>query len=58
MCLGSREWNEACNEVEFYCKGVYEKLLESGFRHLEDVRVYSSWDKVVATNVSRFVRIR
>ena len=56
--LGSQEWDDACSELESYCKEFYEKVLESGFRYLEGVREYSDWDKVVAANVRRFVRIR
>jgi hypothetical protein len=55
MHLGSQEWDDACNELESYCKGIYKEVLESGFRYLEGVREYSDWDKVAAANVSRFV---
>jgi hypothetical protein len=58
MDLGSQEWDDACNELESYCKDIYKEVLESGFRYLEGVREYSDWDKVVAANVRRFVRIR
>jgi len=56
--LGSQEWDDACNELESYCKDIYKEVLESGFRYLEGVRGYSDWDKVVAANVRRFVGIR
>jgi hypothetical protein len=58
MRVGSQEWDDACNELESYCKVIYKEVLESGFRYLEGVREYSDWDKVVAANVRRFVRIR
>ena len=58
MPLGSQEWHEACNELESDCTRVYKEVLESGFRHLEDVRSYSDWDKVVAANARKSVRIR
>jgi hypothetical protein len=56
--LGGQEWDDACNKLESYCKVVYKEVLESGFRYLEGVGAYSDWDKVVAANVRRFVRIR
>ncbi|KAF8491086.1 hypothetical protein F5888DRAFT_1620330 [Russula emetica] len=58
MDLGSQEWDDACDELESYCKDIYKEVLESGFRYLEGVRGYSDWDKVVAANVRRFVRVR
>jgi len=58
MDLGSQEWDDACDELESYCKDIYKEVLESGFRYLEGVREYSDWDKVVAATVRRFVRIR
>jgi hypothetical protein len=58
MRLGSQEWDNACNELESYCKDIYKNLLESGFRHLEGVREYSDWDKVVAANLRRSKRKR
>lgn len=58
MPLGSQEWHEACNELESDCTRVYKEVLESGFRQLEDVRSYSDWDKVVAANARKSVRIR
>jgi hypothetical protein len=56
MRLGSQEWNNTCNELETYCKDIYKNILESGFRHLEGVRDYSDWDKVVAANIRRSKR--
>jgi hypothetical protein len=50
MRLGSQEWNNTCNRLESYCKGIYKNVLEAGFRHLEGIRDYSDWDKVVAAN--------
>ena len=60
MHLGSQERDDACNELESYCKDVYKAVLESGFRYLEGVREFSDWDKAVAANlnVRRFVGIR
>ena len=58
MDVGSQEWDDACSELESYCKDIYKKVLESGFRYLEGVREYSDWDKVVAANSRRFIRIR
>ena len=58
MRLGSQEWDDACNELESYCKDIYKEVLESGFKYLEGVREYSDWDKVVAANIRRSVMIR
>ena len=60
MHLGSQERDDACYELESYCKDVYKEVLESGFRYLEGVREFSDWDKAVAANlnVRRFVGIR
>jgi hypothetical protein len=56
MHVGSQKWHDICNELESYCNDIYKDVLESGFRHLEGVREYFDWDKVVAANVRRFVR--
>ena len=56
--FGCEEWNAACDDLELDCTHVHEEVLESGFRHLEDVRSYSDWDKVVAANSRNSVRIR
>ena len=59
MRLGTQEWDDTCNELEMYCKSIYEKVLQSGFKNLEGVRVYSVWHDVVAANKrSRFGSIR
>ena len=56
--LGSEGWERKCDELELYCKDIYKEVLESGFRHLDGVRQYSDWDKVVAANARKFVRKR
>lgn len=48
---GSQEWDYICNELESYCSGIYEEVLESGFRNLEKVTDYSDWDNVVTANL-------
>ena len=58
MHLGSKEWNDACDDLKLDCTHVYKEVLESGFSHLEDIRSYSDWDKVVAANAHKPVRIR
>ncbi|KAF8491034.1 hypothetical protein F5888DRAFT_1738123, partial [Russula emetica] len=58
MHMGSRDWDDACNAFESYCKDIYREVLESGFRYLEDVKGYSDWDRVVAANVRRSLRVR
>jgi len=50
MVLKSAGWNLACDELDSYCRVVYEEVLESGFRHLEGVSEYPDWDSVVAAN--------
>jgi hypothetical protein len=56
--LGRQEWNETCGKLELYFKDIYKKVLESEFRYLEGVREYSDWDKVVAANAYRSVRVQ
>ena len=58
MILGSPEWNEVCNDLESYCKDIYKEVLESGFRYLDGVREYPDWDRVVAANSRRTLRVR
>ena len=53
MDFGDKAWNDACNELEAYCKETYEDLLKSGLRHLEEVKRYSDWEAVVAANSQR-----
>ena len=43
----SQKQEEACNELESYCMTTYKNVLESGFRHLKQVREHPNWDKVV-----------
>jgi hypothetical protein len=38
---------EVWDRLEGYCMAVYEGVLESGFRHLEGVSIYTNWDEVV-----------
>jgi len=58
MLLDGQKWKDTCNKLESHCKGIYGEVLESGFRHLEEVRKYSDWNKVVVANGHRFTRIR
>jgi hypothetical protein len=45
-----RERDESCDKLESYSKTVYNDVLESGFRHLEQIRRFSTWDEVVSAN--------
>ena len=45
-----RERDESCDKLESYSKTVYNDVLESGFRHLEQIRRFSTWDEVVNAN--------
>jgi hypothetical protein len=38
---------EACDELESFCRGVYEAVLTSGYRHLEGISQYSCWKDVI-----------
>jgi len=51
--VGSPDREQACNELEFFCKKVYEAVLKSGFQHLETIATggYSCWNRVVEANV-------
>ena len=44
---------KACNELEDYCKKIYKDILESGFRHLQEIEQYSNWNDVVTANFQR-----
>jgi hypothetical protein len=44
------DWTRACDQLESCCKRTYEKILRSGFEHLESVRMYPDWKAVVAAN--------
>lgn len=55
MRLGSQEWDDACNELESYCKDIYKEVLESGFRYLEGVRECPNWNTLVAANIRKLV---
>ena len=56
MELNTQDWNIKCDELESYCKDIYREVLESGFKHLDDVKGYSDWDRAVAANVRKFLR--
>ena len=47
----SPEWNGACDELERFCKKIYEEILESGFEHLEEIKRYHNWEAVIDANV-------
>lgn len=55
--VGSPDREQACNELEFFCKGVYKAVLESGFRHLGTIATdgYSCWNRVVEANAAASV---
>ena len=50
--VGSSDREEACNELESFCKGIYETVLTSGYRHLEGISQYSCWKDVVEASMS------
>jgi hypothetical protein len=52
MPVGSSDSEEACNGLASFCEGVYEAVLESGYRHFEKIRMYSNWIDVVEANAS------
>jgi hypothetical protein len=37
----------AFDDLELLCKNVYEQVLESGFRHREEISRFSLWEDVV-----------
>ena len=49
--LDSPQRDVICRRLESYCMMVYNEVLKSGFRHLKDIRKYSTWDEVVDANV-------
>jgi hypothetical protein len=53
--MGSSGWKGACDELETFCKKIYEKILKSGFKHLEEIRTYPNWETVIDANVSQQV---
>lgn len=36
--MGSSGWKGACDELKTFCKKIYEEVLESGFKHLEEIK--------------------
>jgi hypothetical protein len=46
------EREESCDKLESYCNTIYKVVLEAGFKHLERVRRFSTWDEVVDANAS------
>ena len=47
----SSDREEACDELESFCRGVYEAVLTSGYRHLEGIGQYSCWKDVVEASI-------
>jgi len=45
--LASSDRLIAFDNLELLCKKVYEQVLESGFRHREEISRYSQWEDVV-----------
>ena len=52
--IGSPEQDEAFEKLQSYSEEIYEKVLKSGFQHLEEIKRYSSWEEVVDANVSQW----
>jgi len=44
---GSPDRDIACGNLALFCNGVYKNILESGFRHREDISQYSQWEDVI-----------
>lgn len=53
--MGSSGWKGACDELETFCKKIYEEILKSGFEHLEEIKRYPNWEAVIDANVSQQV---
>jgi len=51
--LAASERLIAFNNLELLCKKVYEQVLESGFRHREEISRYSQWEDVVRVMTPR-----
>ena len=47
----SSDQEEACDELESFCRGVYEAVLTSGYSHLEGIGQYSCWKDVVEASI-------
>ena len=47
----SSDREEACDELESFCRGVYKDVLASGYRHLEGISQYSCWKDVVEASL-------
>jgi hypothetical protein len=45
--LGSPEQDEAFKRLQWYCEEIYEKVLKSGFQHLQEVKRNCTWEEVV-----------
>ena len=41
---------EAFDQLEEYCRSVYLEFIQTGHKHLENIRWYSDWDAVVEAN--------
>ena len=52
----SQERDIKCDELESYCKGIYREVLESGFKHLDDVKECIDWNRAVAANNRKFLK--
>jgi hypothetical protein len=50
LSFGSPDWVRACDELEKFSREIYDKVLQSGFKHLEVVRQFSDWDSVIEAN--------
>jgi hypothetical protein len=51
--LAGSERLVAFDNLELLCKKVYEQVLESGFRHREEISRYSQWEDVVRVMTPR-----
>jgi hypothetical protein len=51
--MGSPAWKEACDDLETFCKKIYKEVLESGFKNLETIKTYPTWEAVIDANMSQ-----
>jgi hypothetical protein len=48
---GSLDREVACDQLQNFCEGIYQKVLDTGYKHLQIIGRYSKWDPAMFANI-------
>jgi hypothetical protein len=48
---GSQDREVACDQLQKFCEGIYQNVLDTGYKHLQIIGRYSKWDPAMFANM-------